>query len=185
MALLSIDAEFPGADQKQREEDGAEFDGVGGDFPFVKKSPRRGIEMHRRGDRHCDQKEETGRAECEADQQQESSDGFREGGHEAPEPRKGAHADELHRFAELDPEFGSLHQLRQTMGKKGEADENTQDEKAGIAVFAEGAKYHRMEMPLSAVSDKENESLHADFRASRRRNLLACCTFAHPEIEER
>ena len=59
------------------------------------------------------------------------------------------------------------------MGKKGETDENTQEEKAGIALFAEGAKYHPMEMPLSVVSDKKNEHLMPDFQASHRKYVPA------------
>ena len=74
--LLAIDAEFPGANQKQGEKDGAEFDGMGCHLPFVKKSAHRGIEVHRRGNSHRDEKEEAGGTKGEADQQQKSSDRF-------------------------------------------------------------------------------------------------------------
>ena len=93
--------------------------------------------MHDRGHGHVDDEEETCRAEAEADQEEEPTRGFRERRHQAPEERVGRHPDEFHRLPELDPEFGSGRQFRESVGEEGNADQDAQDEKAGVAVFAE------------------------------------------------
>ena len=98
--------------------------------------------MHDRGNRHVDYEKEAGRSKAEADQKEESADGFRKGGHQTPENRIGGHADELHGFTEFDPELGAFHELGKTMRQKGESDKDAEKEESGVAVFAEGAEDH-------------------------------------------
>ena len=93
--------------------------------------------MHDRGDRHIDHEKEARRPKAEADQEEETTDGFRKSGHQSPEDWISGHANELHGFTELDPEIRAIHELGKSMRQKGESDEDAEKEKSGVAVFAE------------------------------------------------
>ena len=93
--------------------------------------------MHDRGDRHIDHKKEARRPKAEADQEEETTDGFGKSGHQSPEDRISRYSNELHGFTKLDPKVRTLHEFGKSMRQKGESDEDAEKEESGVAVFAE------------------------------------------------
>ena len=94
------------------------------------------------GDEHGEGEEEANGAIKGTENEEDPADAFGEGGKKAPELGEEIDAEELHFGAENFPHFGPGGQLGKTMGDKGGAEADANEEEACVAIFSEEFKEH-------------------------------------------